>query len=201
MDGTNFSVVSNLEVHTIGEEAIHLKALSSDNRIAGNYVHHTGLSNHLYGEGVYIGSAVTQWCTWSSCLPDRSDRNVVADNRFASTAAEAIDIKEGTSFGVIEGNTFDGTGLVGRSWVDVKGNNWMIRNNTGTLSPRNGFMTETAEVGWGTLNTFVGNVAHVQGGTGYGYSMRPGNIVACNNVATGAALGLTNIACTVINSL
>lgn len=195
LDGASFNVLDGLEVHDIGEEAIRLRAFSSDNRIANVFVHHTGLHTYSYGEGVYIGTAVSEWPTWSGGLPDRSDRNVVVDSRFASTAAEAIDVKEGTQFGLLEGNTFDGSGLRARSWVDVKGNNWMIRNNAGTLSARDGFLTEIATPGWGTLNTFVGNTADLQGGSGYGFNLRPGNVLTCDNTASGAALGLSNVLC------
>ena len=201
LDGGAFNMLSDLDVHNIGEEAIHVRAFSTDNRIAGNVVHDTGLSTYNYGEGVYVGSAVNNWCTYSACGPDRSDRNVVVGNRFANTAAEAIDVKEGTQFGLLEGNTFDGTGLRTRSWVDVKGNNWMVRGNTGVRSPRDGFLTEIAEPGWGTLNTFVGNSADLQGGTGYGFNLPTGNVFGCDNVTTNAALGLANVACSVVPSL
>ena len=201
MDRGTFNVLHGLEVHDIGEEAIRLKVFSTDNRVANSFVHHTGLHTYNYGEGVYIGTAVSEWATWTNNLPDRSDRNVVVDSRFSTTTAEAIDVKEGTQYGLLEGNTFDGTGLRVRSWVDVKGNNWMIRDNTGTLAKQDGFLTEIATPGWGTLNTFVGNVANLQGGTGYGFNMRPGNILACDNTATGAALGFANVACTAVAPL
>jgi hypothetical protein len=197
MDIGRNNVVSGLEVARTGEEAIHLRSRSTDNVVTGNYVHHTGLTDHRFGEGVYVGSPHTAWCTWTECLPDTSDRNVVSYNRFDHTSAEPIDIKEGTQFGLVEGNVFDGTGLVERSWVNVKGNNWLVRNNSGSISPLHGYMTEIPLPGWGTLNTFVGNTADVQG-SGWGFSMRPGNVVGCDNVVTNALGGFSNIACSII---
>ena len=195
MDAGTHNVIDDVEVHSIGEEAIHLRSFSTDNIVSNSAIHHTGLTDHRFGEGVYVGSPATQWCTWSACGPDRTDRNVVRANRFSFTTAEPVDVKEGTQFGIVESNTFDGTGLLARSWVDVKGNNWLIRDNRGTLSPMHGFMTEIAAPGWGTGNTFVGNVANVFG-TGYGYSLRAGNKLGCDNIENAAALGHSNVACT-----
>ena len=195
MDAGTFNVLRDLEVHATGEEAIHLRSNSTDNVVSDSSIHHTGLSDYRYGEGVYVGSAYTQWCTWTACAPDASDRNQVLRNHFSNNAAEPIDVKEGTQFGLIEANTFDGTGLLARSWVDVKGNNWLVQANAGRLSPLHGFMTEVTLEGWGTANTFVANRADVLG-SGWGFSMRPGNVLSCDNVATNALLGLSNIACT-----
>ena len=61
-------------------------------------------------------------------------------------AAEAIDIKEGTKYGLIEGNIFDGTGMTGEnnadSWVDMKGSYYRIYNNSGTKSLTDGFQVD-----------------------------------------------------------
>jgi len=45
-----------------------------------------------------------------------------------------MDIKEGTTGGPISGNTF-GAGMSGSwadSWIDLKGNGWVIQNNHGS---------------------------------------------------------------------
>ena len=75
--------------------------------------------------------------------PDHRDRNQVLRNEIWATTSESIDIKEGTSGGLIEGNRFDGSGLSGAdSWVDVKGNGYTILGNTiGTNSPKDGYQT------------------------------------------------------------
>jgi hypothetical protein len=49
--------------------------------------------------------------TYSGGLPDASDDNTVRDNTFGpNITAENIDAKEGTTAGVIEGNSFNATG-------------------------------------------------------------------------------------------
>jgi hypothetical protein len=202
-DGTHDTVVQDLAVTQIGDEAVHLRANSTDNVVRGLTISDTGLRRVKFGEGVYVGSAVSNWCDITDCEPDRSDRNVVVANTISRTAAESVDIKEGTTGGVLADNTFDGTGMRGEtdSWVDVKGNGWLVQSNHGATTRRSGFEVNLQADGWGTANTFDANTADV-GGPGYGYDLRPPtddpaahNRVTCTNTATGAAEGLTNTTC------
>jgi hypothetical protein len=196
-DSTTGTVIQGLTVHDTGDEAIHLRANSTDNVVLNNTISKTGLRRDKFGEGVYIGSAVSNWCTVNDCQPDRSDRNVVKGNKMSQTTSEAIDIKEGTTGGLVEGNTFDGSALTGAdSWVDVKGNNWMIRGNSGTKSTQDGFQTHQILKGWGDHNVFTGNIATVDGpGLAIALRQPAANVVACDNKFTGAGEGLSNIPC------
>jgi hypothetical protein len=198
-DGVRGAVLQGLTVEQIGDEAIHLRDFSSDNLVRDNTVRTTGLRRDKFGEGVYVGSAKSNWCTDSGCKPDASDRNVVLANHISDTTAEAVDIKEGTTGGRLIGNTFDGSKLTGGtndSWVDVKGNDWLIEGNTGRHSPQDGFQTHRILHGWGTGNTFTNNTAQVDG-PGWGFHLTSdGNVVACDNKATGGAKGLSNVTCT-----
>jgi hypothetical protein len=202
-DATSDGVIQNLTVTEIGDEAVHLRAHSSRNVVRGLTVSDTGRRREKFGEGIYIGSAVSNWCEITACEPDRSDHNVVVANRISATTAESVDIKEGTTGGVLADNDFDGAGLAGDadSWVDVKGNGWLIQANRGTTAKRSGFEVNVQADGWGTGNTFDANTADVRG-SGYGYELRPPtddptarNRVTCSNTATGADAGLTNITC------
>lgn len=196
-DTTVGSVVQGLTVHDIGDEAIHLRANSTDNVVLNNTISKTGQRRDKFGEGVYIGSAVSNWCTTNNCQPDRSDRNVVKGNKMSQVTSEAVDIKEGTTGGLVEGNTFDGSALSGAdSWVDVKGNNWLIKGNSGTKSTLDGFQTHQILKGWGDHNVFTGNIATVDGpGLAFALRQPASNVVACDNKFTGAGEGLSNIPC------
>ncbi|WP_227497343.1 right-handed parallel beta-helix repeat-containing protein [Planctomonas psychrotolerans] len=197
-DGTVGSVLRELTVHTIGDEAIHLRAFSSDNLVTGNTISETGLRKPKFGEGVYIGTAESNWCDISDCEPDTSDRNVVSDNEIFDTTSESVDVKEGTTGGVVRGNTFEGSAITGAdSWVDIKGNGYLIEDNVGTNSPLDGFQTHEIRSGWGTDNVFRSNTAEVNG-PGFGYSLTPvlDNVVECDNTATAAAEGVANVECT-----
>jgi hypothetical protein len=65
---------------------------------------------------------------------DLSDWNTVKNNYFGpNIAAEHIDVKEGTSHGVIFNNKFDGTGQTGENSsnkiINLKGGNYKVHNN------------------------------------------------------------------------
>ena len=196
-DSTVGSTIQGLTVRHIGDEGIHLRKNSTDNLVTGNTVSDTGLRKPKYGEGIYIGTANSNWCDISDCKPDTSDRNIVEDNTISDTTAESVDIKEGTSSGILRGNTFDGSGMVeADSWVDVKGNDWVIENNSGRNSPGDGYQVHSVVDGWGTRNVFRDNTAVVNG-PGLGYALRPAgdNVVTCGNTVSSAAEGLSNVTC------
>jgi hypothetical protein len=199
-DGASHDIIDGLYVHAVGDEAIHLRAFSSHDVIKNCLVRDTGLLVPFYGEGIYVGSAHKNWCRYSGCRPDASDDNLITGNDIADTTAENIDIKEGTSGGMITGNRLDGTGMVGSAataWVNVKGNDWTVADNTGITSIKDGFQVHRVYPGWGEDNVFRGNTLQVDG-PGYGIyvqSRHLGTVVACDNRVSGAGRGLSNIAC------
>jgi nitrous oxidase accessory protein NosD len=200
LDHCQHVVIQAMTVRQIGDEGIHLRAFSSDNLVLGNTVTRTGQLKPQFGEGIYVGTAQSNWGQISGGQPDRSDRNIVRGNTISATAAESIDIKEGTTGGSIIGNTFDGSAISGansaQSWVNVKGNGWLIKGNTGHNSILDGFKNREVVKGWGHGNTFTSNIADVNG-PGYGFDIQPAdtNRVSCDNTVTGAASGMSNIPC------
>lgn len=198
LDRARGNVLEGLSVTDIGDEAIHLRAGSTDNVVRGNVVRRTGLRKKKFGEGVYVGTAESNWCDISECEPDRSDRNVIEGNDIADTTSESIDIKEGTTGGIVRNNRFSGAGMSGAdSWVDVKGNDWSIVGNVGSTTPKDGFQTHTILPAWGGGNIFESNLAVVEG-DGYGFNITgkaKGNRVSCDNKASAAGAGLSNIDC------
>ena len=199
-DHVHHSLIKNLYVHDIGDEAIHLREFSTDNTVDGNTIRKTGLNKSFYGEGIYIGTAHSNWCTYTSCRPDNSDRNIIINNDISETTAENIDIKEGTTGGVIENNHLSGVGMVrsaATAWVNVKGNSWTLAGNVGQNSIKDGFQVHQVYAGWGQSNVFRSNRAEVDG-PGYGYyvqSLSLATVVACDNVAISAGSGLSNVSC------
>ena len=161
-----------------------------------------GLTTAAYGEGIYVGSAKSNWASimGSATTPDRSDNVLIEKNAIINTTAEGIDIKEGTTGGRIIQNTFHRAGWSGEnsadSWVDIKGNRYTISGNTGDATLLDAFQVHSVLTGWGGKNAFSWNT--VKGGVpGYEVNMAsktPGNTVKCDS--TVAAQGLTNIDCT-----
>jgi hypothetical protein len=199
-DHANHVLISGLYVHDVGDEAIHLRSFSSDNTVEGVTIRATGKLRSKFGEGIYIGTANSNWCKYTGCQPDASDRNVVRNNDISQTTAENIDVKEGTSAGQIVDNLLSGAGMVSSAataWVNVKGNDWTIDGNVGRDSIKDGFQVHRVYQGWGARNVFRSNRAEVNG-PGFGFYVQSAalaTVVACDNVAIGAALGLTNTSC------
>jgi hypothetical protein len=171
LDQSNHVLISGLYVHDIGDEGIHLRTFSSDNTVENVKVRNTGLLVAKFGEGIYVGSAHSNWCKYTSCNPDTSDRNVIRNNDVSQSTAENIDIKEGTTGGLIVGNHLSGDGMDpsgATAWINVKGNAWTITGNIGVHSIKDGFQVHQVYNGWGRDNVFKANHAEVDG-PGFGF--------------------------------
>ena len=198
LDGSNFTVIDGVNVGFIGEEGIHLRENSASVTVQSSVVFSTGLTNPSIGEGIYIGSAVSNWSSPST--PDRSDAAQILNNWIVNTPAEGIDIKEGTTGGVITGNRFINAGYSGAnfadSWVDAKGNGYQITGNWGWRTLLDAFQVHVAVDGWGQGNVFRGNTVFggVPGYEVWVQSGATGTVVSCE--PTAALKGMTNITCT-----
>jgi hypothetical protein len=217
LDSAQHNVIDGVEVRTINLEGIHLRTSSSDNVVQHSFVHDTGKTDPGFGEGLYFGSAQSNWDkfgTNNGTGPDRSDRNQALTNRFGpNIGGEHIDIKEGTVNGLISGNSFDGRGISGQhfadSWVDVKGSGYTFTANTGTFVAGTGTLADGYQVhqqlaGDGCGNVWRSNKSDLGGVGNYainvtdqsGCSTRP-NVVYSSNTVTNAVKGLTNITVTI----
>lgn len=202
LDGSAHTVLTRIDVGGIGSEAVHFRANSTDCIIEDSEIHDTGLAKPGFGEGIYVGSAKSNWKSvmGSATTPDRSDRVLIRGNRISRTSAEGIDIKEGTTGGTVSGNTFAGAGVSGAnsadSWVDVKGNGYTVSGNSGSTTKLDALQVHNVLDGWGRDNVFAGNtvLGGVPGHEVWIQSAGEGNSVRCRPSAAG--LGLTNIPCT-----
>jgi len=198
--GGSHDTISDVHFADLGDEAVHLRGSTVDSTVVGNLIERTGLYEPQYGEGVYVGSDPDAWCTYSSCAPDRSDRNSVLSNTISGTTAEAVDAKAGTSDGTIAGNTVDGASMTSSTadgLLVVKGSSWLVSGNNGTSAPLNGFTaTYSKAEGWGGGNVFVGNTTAVGNTDGYGIWVQRGigNIVGCDNTSPGGVRAM-NVVC------
>lgn len=198
-DATSNTVIDGVTVETIGDEGVHLRSGSTDNVVRRSFIRRTGLAQPRFGEGVYVGTARSNWARYTDGFPDRSDRNQIVDNDIRGTGAESIDVKEGTTGGRVLGNVLDGRGMTGAdSLIDVKGNDWLVQANVGHHSPVNGIETHEILVGWGTRNVFQRNTIAVDG---HGYVIHIGtptttsNVVSCDNAGVNGAPLRTNVRC------
>lgn len=212
-DGVTGVTIDAVHVTKIGTEGIHLRRFSSKNTVQNCTITYVGLETPDYGEGIYIGSAKNNWEKYSNGKPDRCDSNRILNNTIGPfITAECIDIKEGTTGGLVKGNRFNSEGITGAnggdSWIDVKGNNYSIEDNRGYNPPGNtkladGYQVNCAYPGWGNNNVFKNNKSEVNA-DGYAFNVRlkssqgevTGTVVYASNTAVQAAKGLTNITIT-----
>ena len=216
LDGSIGTVIDGVEIYDIGAEAVHFRMCSSDGVLRNSHVHHTGRTSAQFGEGVYVGSANSNWTQYQctdhlegKTLGDNTERVLIEDNVFEDVPAEGADLKEGTDSGILRRNTFRRTGASGQnsadSAVDVKGNNWLIEDNVvsetdapwdddGVARPSefvDGYQSHKVFESYGTRNVFRRNqVLGAVAGFGIGLYPAAGNVVTCDNVATGAVKGL-----------
>jgi hypothetical protein len=217
LDGSVGTVIDGVEVYDIGDEGVHFRSCSSDGVLRRSSIHDTGRNSPQYGEGVYVGSANSNWSSFrctdrvegGSGKGDNTERVLIEDNVISDTTAEGVDLKEGTDSGTLRRNQFRRTGASGLnsadSAVDAKGNGWVIEDNVVSESTApwdddgvdrpskfaDGFQAHSVVSGYGTGNTFRRN--RVVGAVpGFGVGMYPGlaNKVTCDNAAPGAAKGL-----------
>ena len=214
LDNSHHVTIDGVTVRGIDEEGVHFRRSSADGVLRNSTITDTGVVTKDYGEGVYLGSANSNWtCHGNTGGVDRSDRVQVLGNRIGpNVAAEHIDVKEGTQGGVIRGNTFNGTGISGAnsadSWVDVKGTGYLIEGNTGTFaSPgtfKNGYETHnpstTPSFANGCGNTWRDNTSDLGGVGEYAIYLTSvskctanPNVVHASNTVTRAQKGLTNV--------
>ncbi|MEU8633879.1 cellulose binding domain-containing protein [Amycolatopsis sp. NPDC048633] len=214
VDSSPHTTIDGVNVNHVDEEAVHFRRSSADSVLKNSTITYTGLVQPGYGEGVYLGSANSNWaCHGNSGGVDRGDRIQVLDNHIGPfIAAEPIDVKEGTVNGLIRGNTFDGRGISGEnsadSWIDVKGIGYTIENNTGTFAApgtfANGYENHNTSTSPsfdnGCGNVWRGNKSDLGGVGAYAIKISSvskcaanPNVVYASNTVTNATSGLTNI--------
>jgi parallel beta-helix repeat protein len=212
LDGSSNNVLDGVEVSNIGDEGVHFRANSSNNTLQNSSVHDTGKSQPGYGEGLYFGSAQSNWSKYGEnggTGEDRSNNNRAVGNTFSAIAAEHLDIKEGTTGGTVQNNTFVG-GVSGAnsadSWIDVKGNGYTITGNHGSYTSgtlADGYQTHQILAPYGCGNAWHSNVSDLGGVGAYAVNVTNQskcgtnlNVVYSSNTATNATKGLTNITVT-----
>lgn len=168
VDQADYVTIDNIEVYDIGQAGIHIRDGSEYNIVKNSYIHDTGIYNVKYGEGIYIGSDYTKWPgTGGSEYDPAVDYTQILNNKIGpNVTAEHIDVKEGSSYAYIIGNTFDAKGMNdiingGLSFIDFKGNYAEAAYNTGDQNSNkyfeNAFEINEKSSGWGSYNDIHDN--------------------------------------------
>ena len=210
IDNSNHNVLSNINVSYIGQEGIHVRKFSSYNLVENCYVDSVGITSAAQGtaEAIYLGSSKNNWLsiTGNANTPDTCNYNTVTGCSFGDNVpSENIDIKEGTTGGIITNNAFNGKGLnginSGDSWVDVKGNNYKVDCNSGANtynSTGDGIQTHILYTGFGNYNSFANNTFTL-GSAGLGINVQTSgsqgsalNNIVCNTNSVTGGTGVSN---------
>jgi hypothetical protein len=186
VDNGNNNLIYNCEVGDIGDEAVHFRDGSNNNTIELSKVYDTGKNQPQYGEGIYVGSYYGAWGQYQK----ECDNNRIAHCMIGpGVTAEHIDIKEGTIGAIVEYCTFNGTGISGQnyadSFIDAKGNNAVIRYNTGYRN-NNTYIVDAFQVhnvydGWGLNNDFNHNTVYLDTAVPYVVNNAGGVATASDN--------------------
>jgi hypothetical protein len=170
VDNADYVTIDGVEVYNVGQAGIHLRDGSEYNIVKNSFIHDTGLYNVKYGEGIYIGSDYTKWPGGSSSSkynPKVDYAQIINNTIGPNVTAEHIDIKEGSSYAYVIGNTFNAAGMIdilngGLSYIDFKGNNTEAAYNQGNQNGNkyfeNAFEVNTKSPGWGFNNNIHHNV-------------------------------------------
>lgn len=130
-DNANYCKAENCEVYDVGYEGIHVRDGSDHTTIDGCNIHHTGTVSAGFGEGIYIGTDKGSWSSYDPYVEYTTVKNCTIG---PYVAAEALDIKEGSSETVVEYCSIDATGISGAnyadSFIDLKGIRTYVRYNT-----------------------------------------------------------------------
>jgi F5/8 type C domain len=219
LDRSSNNTLDSVEVSTIDQEGVHFRTDSSNNLIQRSSIHDTGVTDHGIGEGLYFGSAQSNWPKYGEdggTGQDHSNNNQAIANTFGPRiGAEHIDIKEGTTGGLVQGNTFIGAvsgDNSADSWVDVKGSGYTLIGNHGSYTVgvpadgyqvlADGYQVHQIVSPYGCGNVFRSNDSNLGGVGGYAVNVTDqshcssANVVYSSNTVTNAKSGLTNIAVT-----
>ena len=182
------------------DECVRLRYFAVDNEIAGNSISNCGLQDFKFdgsgknGEGVYIGTAPDQTDDDSNPTdePDRSSRNVVRNNRITG-GGECVNLKEGTTENVVEGNTCVGPRDDDSGGIDVRGSGNIVRGNTVTDGQGVGIRLGAEEIDAGIDNDVVGNVLRDNDEGGIKFMAAPQGQV-CENTVSGSDVAVGDFA-------
>lgn len=195
--------VSDMAIRNMGYEGVHFYAFTTNSVIHRNDIRDTGLLDVAYGEGVYIGTSNARWGEVTGGRADTTGHIAVVGNTITRAGAEPIEVKAGSSNGVVSDNVISGhqPGSRAIGWVLVTGNDWLIQKNVGSDAVTNGYALMKSGTEWGLRNAVVGNRGTANS-SGWGVLVHkagspvaPGTVIGCDNAVTGARSGLTFVPC------
>lgn len=208
LDDAHHNHISSCSISEVSHEGVHFRKHSTHNTLQDSSISRTGLEVSQFGEGVYVGSAVANWCRYTSCQPDRSNHNKVLRNNMSQLGSEGVDIKEGVEYTDVfknqlqmhhkTGSSRDHPVSPANSGMDIKGNNNTIVGNHIANPPQHAFQSRPKKDApggpYGHNNLFHNNrvtgTPALPGGRAFDARRSRQPIVTCTNVVGPLPLGV-----------
>lgn len=195
------TITKNFFHHAKGE-CIRAKYQSSHNMFSNNRIENCGREDFAdpstgsgltgkNGEGIYLGTAPEQLDKNPTGEIDQTSYNSIQHNVFKTNGNECVDIKEGSSYNVVEFNDCTGQKDPESGGFDARGNKNMFRYNKSYGNAGAGIRLGGDGQSDGINNVAYGN--ELTGNAGYAIKvMRSPQGKICGNTVVGNALGFTN---------
>ncbi len=128
-----------MNIKNARDECIRIKYQAHNNEVAYSYISYCGAQDYIFsdgkknhnGEAIYIGTAPEQIEEGKNPTNeiDHSNQNWIHHNIIESHGSECIDVKEGSSFNIIEYNSCMYQKDLNVGGISIRGNNNTIRYN------------------------------------------------------------------------
>ncbi len=125
----------NMTILNARDECIRLKYFAQNIEIANSRITHCGIEDFRFngdghnGEAIYIGTAPEQLNKNPTSETDQSNNNWIHNNIIEPFGSECIDVKEGSSFNIIEYNQCSQGKDRKVAGIVIRGNQNIIRHN------------------------------------------------------------------------
>lgn len=137
LNGVNGVGIYNMHLKNAGGECVRIKYFSQKNEVAYNEINGCGAYDFILdgdgknGEGIYIGTAPEQVEEDKNITRDvdQSHHNWIHDNVIDTQGNECVDIKEGSSFNIVEHNVCTGQKDKESAGLDSRGSENIFREN------------------------------------------------------------------------
>ncbi len=193
-EGVTGLKVLHMNFKNSGGEAIRLRYFAHDNEIAYSTFKNTGVYDFKFkdggknGEVIYLGTSSTQWNDGKNPTadPDESNNNWIHHNDFNTHGNEAVDIKEGAKYNLVEHNTVTGQKDPQSGCLDARGDENIFRYNTvygcvGVGIRLGGHLVNGHQ--YGINNQVYGNKIYNNKNGGIKFEIAPQNLICGNNMS------------------
>lgn len=134
---TGFNM-TNMDVKNSRSECVRLRYFTQNSEISHNSISGCGRGDFEFnnggknGEGIYVGTAPEQRTNGKNPTSDidHSNNNWIHHNDINTQGNECVDVKEGSSFNIVEYNNCTGQKDPNSGGFDSRGNNNIFRLNT-----------------------------------------------------------------------